>query len=98
MNTLRIALQKLASIATVFTAMAIASASVDADDHSQAEALSIDHYRLSASVSVLTAGCKEESGPVRVDRRNQRILFLGDDANVSPCAIETWVAPTTSGL
>ena len=91
-------MQKLAAVATVFTAMSIASASVDADDHSQAEALSIDHYRLSSSVSVLTSGCREESGRVRVDRRNQRILFLDDNDDVSACAIETWVAPVTSEL
>ncbi len=83
----------MASAATVITAMLIASASVDADDHSQAEALSNDHYRLSSSVSVLTSGCKEEGGRVRVDRRNKRILFLDETADPAECAIETWVVP-----
>ena len=74
------------------TTLVLASGTVDADRHTNAEAIAPDLYRLSSTVSVLTHGCAAEGGDVRVDRRNQKLIFLTED-RVEECTIETWVAP-----
>lgn len=73
--------------------LVIAGGTVDSDRHTNAEAIAPDLYRLSSTISVLTRGCVAEGGDVRVDRRNQKLIFL-TEGNVEECNIETWVAPT----
>ncbi len=96
MNRLRVSFHRIAFGMTVVMAVSIAGASSDADNHGVAEVLSKDLYRLTSSVSVLTNGCTQEGGKVRIDRRAEKIIFI-DDASAE-CRIETWVAPVSAEL